>query len=120
MNTSLDQKITLLAGWLHDKKASDIKAKDVRGLSSIADAVIIVSAGSTRHAQSLADTLMEHLKEKGMEYIGMEGYQAGNWILVDCNDILVHIFQGENRSFYNLEGLYSGSRDIEPELDHDA
>lgn len=119
MNT-LENNVSLLAGWLYDKKGSDIKAKDVRGLSAISDAVIIVSAGSTRHAQSLADTLMEHLREEGMECLGMEGYHSGNWILVDCNDILVHIFQGENRSFYNLEGLYSDSKEINLEFSHDA
>jgi ribosome-associated protein len=117
---TLEEKISLLADWLYDKKGSDIKARDVRGLSSIADAVLIVSAGSTRHAQSLADTLMEQLKENNMDYMGMEGYRSGNWILVDCNDVLVHIFQGQNRSFYNLEGLYSDSREIELEFEGDA
>jgi len=119
MNT-LEQNVSLLADWLYDKKGSDIKAKDVRGLSAISDAVILVSAGSVRHAQSLADELMKQLKENSMECLGMEGYATGNWILVDCNDILVHIFQGESRSFYNLEGLYTGSKDIPLEFGHGA
>ena len=63
---------------------------------------------------------MKQLKEAGMEYLGMEGYNTGNWILVDCNDILVHIFQSESRSFYNLEGLYSDSKEIRLEFPHDA
>ncbi len=103
----MEEKIGQIATWLADKKGTDVKALDVRGISPLTEGMIFVTARSARHAQALADELMQRLGEKKWEYFGVEGMQAGQWVLVDCNDVIVHIFQEEMRSLYNVEGLYS-------------
>lgn len=106
-------KAKAVAGWLHDKKAIDVRAIDVRGLSPITEALVIATATSVRHAQGLANHLLDTVAEEKLEYLGMEGFQQGAWILVDLNDVLVHIFQADNRGFYNIEGLWSEGKPIE-------
>ncbi|MCK9240647.1 ribosome silencing factor [Desulfocurvus sp.] len=102
-----------VATWLHDKQARNIVALDVAGLCDIAEGVVLATAGSVRHAQALADHVLDMCgREKGV-YLGMEGYQAGSWILLDLNDVLVHVFQDGSRSFYNLEGLWAEAREVE-------
>ncbi|PTN37646.1 ribosome silencing factor [Desulfonatronum sp. SC1] len=101
-----------VAGWLEEKKARDISVLDVTPFSAVADVMVICSAQSARHAQALADWLLERYAEQGIGYLGMEGYTEGRWILVDGNDVLVHIFQEESREFYNLDGLWSRARSL--------
>lgn len=74
---------------------------------ALADAMIIAGASSGRHAQGLADAISRLCAEKGYEMLGMEGQERGEWILVDCNDIIVHILQDESRSLYRLEELWA-------------
>jgi ribosome-associated protein len=100
-------KARMIVSWLEDKQARDVVALDVRAINSITEAVLIASAANARHAQALADTLMEKFSEQDLEVLGMEGYRPGSWILIDCNDVVVHIFQENERGFYNLEGLWS-------------
>jgi len=100
-------KARMIVSWLGDKQARDIVALDVKAINSITEAVLIASAANIRHAQSLADGLMEKFSEQDLEVLGMEGYRPGSWILIDCNDVVVHIFQENERGFYNLEGLWS-------------
>jgi ribosome-associated protein len=103
----MEEKIGQIATWLADKKGTDIVALDVRGISPLTEAMIFVTARSARHAQALADELMQRLGDRKWEYLGVEGMQAGQWVLVDCNDVIVHIFQEETRTLYNVEGLYA-------------
>ncbi|MUM78352.1 ribosome silencing factor [Pseudodesulfovibrio sp. F-1] len=100
-------KARLLAGWLDEKQGTDIVIMDVSGLSSVTDATIVVSARGMKHAQALADALLARAAENSLEFLGMEGYQSGEWVLVDLNDVLIHIFQAESREFYNIEGMWS-------------
>lgn len=111
------EKMRIVAGWLDDKQAEDIVALDVAGICGIAEGLVVASAGSVRHAQALADHLLATVKQHGLEYMGMEGYQGGSWILVDLNDVLVHIFRPETRQFYNLEGLWSEAEQLDLHLD---
>lgn len=106
-------KAKIVATWLRDKKAIDIRAIDVRGLSPITETIVVVTATSVRHAQGLANHILDKVSEEKLEYLGMEGFQQGNWILIDLNDVLVHIFQADNRHFYNIEGLWSEGNPIE-------
>jgi ribosome-associated protein len=111
-------KAILVARWLREKKGRDIVALDVTGLSPICEAMVAVSAASARQAKALADHVLAMCAERGIAYLGMEGYRHGQWILVDLNDVLVHVFLEEARSFYNIEGLWSEARPIplpEPE-----
>lgn len=103
----MEEKIGQIATWLADKKGTAVRALDVRGISPLTEAMVFVTARSARHAQSLADEVMQRLGERKWEFFGVEGLQAGQWVLVDCNDVIVHIFQDEFRTLYNVEGLYS-------------
>ena len=66
-----------------------------------------------RHAQALTDALLHLAKERGIASLGLEGYQTGAWVLLDFNDIIVHVFQEDLRSFYNIEGLWSEGRRVD-------
>ncbi|ACV68428.1 ribosome silencing factor [Desulfohalobium retbaense] len=104
-----------LLQWLEEKQAKDMVALDVSKVCNVTEALVVVSAGSARHAQALADGLLAKLAEHGIELMGMEGYRTGTWILIDINDVLVHIFQEEYRGFYNVEGLWTEGETIVPE-----
>jgi ribosome-associated protein len=102
-----EQKSQLMAASLYEKQGEDIVVLDVTGICPIAEHIIVVSARGQRHAQSLADAALHLAKEKNFVSFGMEGYDTGSWILVDLNDIIVHVFQEDLRKFYNIEGLWS-------------
>ncbi len=99
------EKARFIVGCLEEKKAQDIVALDVLGLASFTEALIFATAVNPRHAQTLADWTMEKLEELNEEILGIEGYTSANWILIDCNDVIVHIFQKEFREFYNIESI---------------
>lgn len=114
----MEEKIAQIVSWIDDKKGTSIKALDLRGLSSLTEAMIFVTARSARHAQALADEVMAKLGERKWEYFGVEGFQQGQWVLVDCNDVIVHIFQDEARTIYNVEGLYSAASQFHCQAEH--
>jgi len=108
-------KALIVAGWLEEKQAKDITCLDVSRINSITDAVVLVSATSWRHAQTLADWTLEQCGRSGFEYLGREGYDSGTWLLLDLNDVVVHIFLQAYREFYNLEGLWGDAEPLRPE-----
>jgi ribosome-associated protein len=89
-----------------DKKAEDIVILDVRGLTYFTDYFVIMSARSTRHAQGLAEAVENELSAKRMSSKNCEGLKEGKWILLDYGDVVVHIFYREQRTFYDLDGLW--------------
>ena len=91
---------------LEDIKARDIKVLDVRKLTSLYDSLVIASADSNRQVKALAHHVRDKLKEAGAEVIGIEGEETGDWVLVDCGDIVVHVMQPAVRTYYNLEELW--------------
>ncbi|CAM2061186.1 ribosome-associated protein [Desulfovibrionales bacterium] len=115
MLTTID-KVRLVTGWLIKKKAQDILALDVSTFTIACEAIILATAQSASHGQALADWILERAHTDRLECFGMEGYRSGRWVLVDLNDVIVHIFQSEVRVFYNLEGLWS--RAVHLALDH--
>jgi ribosome-associated protein len=100
-----------------DKKAENLVILDVRGLSSFTDFFVIMSGRSTRHVQGMAEAVEEALRAKRLSPALAEGLREGLWVLLDFNDVVVHIFYSENRDFYNLEGLWHDAPRvaIEPE-----
>ena len=96
-----------------DKKAEDVVILDVRGLSSFTDYFVIMSGRSTRHVQGLADTVNEILSRKRNREATTEGLSEGLWVLLDFDDIVIHIFYHETRDFYDLEGLWHEAKRIE-------
>ena len=89
------EKMAVIKAWLEEHKAVDVAEIDLAGQGAFTDALLVVSATSVRHAQSLADGVSALCHEQNYEYLRMEGYNTGQWILVDCNDIVVNIFQPE-------------------------
>jgi ribosome-associated protein len=106
-------KAKLLAARLDEKQAEDITILDVASLCPVSEAVLVASAKGVRHAQALADAVLDKAGEQGFEFLGMEGYQAGAWVLLDLNDVIVHVFQREARLFYNIEGLWSEAETVD-------
>jgi ribosome-associated protein len=99
------QKIAVTA--LEDIKARDITVLDVRKLTSLYDSIVIASAESNRQVKALANNVRDKLKASGATILGVEGEAAGEWVLVDAGDIVVHIMQPAVRAYYNLEELWA-------------
>jgi ribosome-associated protein len=108
----LHERVRRLAAAALDRKAQDVVALDVSGVTSFADAFLIATGTSDRHARSVADAVREVAKAEG-EVLGVEGYDEGRWILIDLGDIVVHVFQGEARSHYDLERLWRDAAAID-------
>ncbi|MDA3786462.1 MAG: ribosome silencing factor [Deltaproteobacteria bacterium] len=89
-----------------ENKAEDVVILDVQGISSFADYFVIMSGRSTRHVQGLADIIGQYVSKKRMTQGKVEGVTEGQWVLLDYNDVVVHIFYHESRDFYDLEGLW--------------
>lgn len=101
-----EQKVKNIVDWLLDKKATDMLALDLSRETGPWEAVVIVTATSTRHGQGLADHVLRSAREENFECLSMEGYVVGQWILLDLNDVVVHIFQPDSRSFFRLDDLW--------------
>lgn len=89
-----------------DKKADEITVLDISKISVIADYFIICSGRSSIHVQSIADNIMKTLDEQVNLSPRREGMREGRWVLLDYGDVVVHVFQDEERQFYNLERLW--------------
>jgi ribosome-associated protein len=88
-------------------KGLDPVALEVKGICSFADYFLIASGTSRRHVLALAEHLEEALGRAGVKPLGVEGLQEGQWVLMDYNDVVIHIFSEPLREFYNLEGLWA-------------
>lgn len=100
---------------LEDKKAEDIRVVDISQVSVLADYFIIANGTNTSQIQALADEVEEKLGREGYPLRQMEGYDHANWVLLDFGDIIIHIFDKENRLFYDLERIWRDGKMIEPD-----
>ncbi|MEY1661293.1 ribosome silencing factor [Isoalcanivorax beigongshangi] len=91
---------------LEDLKAKNLTHLDVRGITSIADHMIIATGTSSRHVKALADNVVEEVKKAGHLPVGVEGMTSSEWVLVDLGDVIVHVMQPATREFYDLERLW--------------
>lgn len=112
MDPKTAEFVELIKKCIDDKQGFDIEAIDVKGLTSLADVFIIASGSSDRTVQAIADNIEDTAAKLGIEPIGREGRQGGRWILLDYNQVVVHIFHQEERAFYNLERLWSDGRKL--------
>lgn len=113
----IDNKIKELAALaveaLENKKAEDISIIDISEVSVIADYFIIAGGSNKSQIQALSDTVDEVLGRAGLPLKQIEGYNNANWILLDFGDIIVHIFDKENRLFYDLERIWRDGKQID-------
>ena len=97
---------TVILAALDDMKALEVKFLDVRGLTDIADFMVIASGTSDRHVRSVAQRVVEKAKEAGFRPHGVEGQQDGDWVLIDLNEMIIHVMLPRVREFYGLEKLW--------------
>jgi ribosome-associated protein len=98
------EKLVLAA--LDDMKAVNVRLLDVRGLTDIADAMIVASGNSDRHVRAISDRVIEQVRAAGRRPMGVEGTRDGEWVLVDLQDVLVHVMLPRVREFYAIEALW--------------
>lgn len=100
---------------LEDKKAEEIRVIDISQVSVLADYFIIANGINISQIQALADEVEEKLGRAGYPLKQIEGYDHANWVLLDFGDIIIHIFDKENRLFYDLERIWRDGKTIEPD-----
>ena len=98
--------VKLINAALDDMKAVNVKVLDVRKVTDVADCMVLASGNSDRHVRSIADRVVEHAKAGGFRPLGVEGERDGEWVLVDLNDVIVHVMLPRVREFYGLESLW--------------
>lgn len=99
---------------LEDKKAEDIRIIDISEVSVLADYFIIASGSNRSQIQAMTDNVDEVLGRAGAARRQIEGYESAGWVLMDYSDIIVHIFDQENRLFYDLERIWRDGKSIDP------
>ncbi len=110
----LDPEVQLAIKCASEKKAFDLIALDLRSIASFTEFFIIASGSNQRQVQAIADEINEQLKKQlSSRPVRIEGYNTGEWILVDYGDFIVHIFNGEAREFYDLARLWLDARKVE-------
>jgi len=110
-----EQLVDLVTEALDDMKAQQIRVLDVRGKTPLTDFMIIASGTSNRHVKALADSVAVTAKSKGVQPLGMEGEDGQEWVLVDLNDVIIHVMLPKVRDFYNLEKLWLAEDSAEAE-----
>ena len=96
-----------------EKKAKDVKAIDIRGLSAVTDYMVIATGSSDTNVRAIAEGVREKLIERGERPFSVEGLQEGSWVLLDYVDFVVHVFLEERRQFYRLERLWGDARQLD-------
>lgn len=102
----------LIRNAFDDMKAEKPVVIDVRGRTAITDLMAVASGTSRRHVKSIADRVAERAREAGVKVLGTEGEDAGDWILVDLGDAVVHVMREEVRDFYRIEDIWSMDEDM--------
>ena len=98
---------------LEDKKGENVCAIDISSVSVLADYFVIANGNSDSQVRALVDNVEEKMHKAGYELKEQEGNNSGTWVLLDYGDIIIHIFDRENRPFYNLERIWSDGKDVE-------
>jgi len=105
-----DETLRIVLARLDDMKAEDTTTIDLRDESAIADYMVVTSGRSNRHVGSMAERVLEDLREVGLTGVRVEGMPHCDWVLIDAGDVIVHVFRPEVRAFYNLEKMWSRGR----------
>lgn len=113
MALTLTEKTQLCANVADSKKAADIVVLDVQPISSVADHFLICSGTSDRQVRAIAEAIADELAQRGEKPRAVEGYNEGTWVLIDCADLVIHVFDDETRHFYDLERLWHRAARVE-------
>jgi len=106
-------KLRLCYNAIVDKKGEGVSILDLRGFSSITDFFIICQGTSSTQVSAISDNIEKVLRDSGMKHYNVEGKESAEWILLDCDDVIVHVFQDATRKFYALEDLWIDARKFE-------
>jgi len=117
---SFDQLRELVITALEDFKAIDVQTIDVSKQNPLTELFVIASGNSTRHVKSMAENLIVRAKAAGSQPLGVEGQRQADWVLVDLNDVIVHLMLPQARAFYNLEKLWQASNEQRSKLGQPA
>jgi len=109
-----EQLLDKILATLTDNKAEDIVQIDLRGKSAIGDYMVICSGRSSRQVSSIAEKVVEALKQDLGRLSKIEGKEAGDWVLIDTGDVIVHVFRPEVREFYQLEKMWQPTGEAAP------
>ena len=112
-NGKTNEMAKLVIAALEDKKAEDIKVIDISEVSVIADLFIIAGGSNRSQIQALCDNVEEKLGRAGYSVKQIEGYETANWVLLDFGDVIVHIFDKENRLLYDLERIWRDGKEVD-------
>lgn len=111
-NKPIDSLCSQVVASCNEAKAEDIVILDLEGVSDVAKYYVIVTARSDRQCQGISNRVIDELSKEGSECYCVSGYENGHWIIVDYIDTVLHIFYGEDREKYDLEGLWNKARRI--------
>lgn len=113
MRHETEQVVETIRETLDQKKGFDIVSLDISEMTIIAECFVVASAATAVHARALADAVYEKREEENVLPVRQEGYEQGQWIILDYGDVMVHIFRQEERAFYDLERLWLKERNFE-------
>lgn len=106
-------KVARILNTALERNAQMPHVMDVREVTTFTDAFVLLSGRSDRQVRAIAESIVEALRERGDEPLGIEGLDEGHWVLIDCNDVIVHVFEPEMRDLYALERLWSDAPSID-------
>ncbi len=106
-------KVKIAVDALSEKKGEDIKVLDISEVAVFADYFIIATGKNVPQIKTMVDFVEEKLGKEGVVHKNLEGYSTANWVLMDYGDFIVHIFDSENRLFYDLERIWRDGKSVE-------
>ncbi|MCI3923190.1 ribosome silencing factor [Paenibacillus sp. TRM 82003] len=113
MTVSPDVLLQMAVEAAEDKKALNIVALDLQGISPVADFYVICHGNSDTQVQSITNEIRKQAQEAGVRVRGVEGFDTARWVLLDLGDVVIHVFHREEREYYNIERLWSDAKSVE-------
>jgi ribosome-associated protein len=107
------EMLKVIIDALQDKKAEDIRVIDISNVSVIADYFVIASGSNTNQIQAMVDNVEEEMFKADFDNPKVEGYNTASWILLDYNDVIVHVFSEDDRAFYNIERIWRDGKEVD-------
>ncbi|WP_019536062.1 ribosome silencing factor [Paenibacillus ginsengihumi] len=108
-----DELMSLVVDAAENKKAIDLIALDLQGISPVADYFVICHGNSETQVQAIATEIRKKAEEQGVRIRGLEGMDTARWVLVDLGDVVAHVFHRDDREYYNIERLWSDAKVVE-------